>query len=264
MEILELLKNPLDLKDNKLFLIERELEKYPYFQPLHLLQTKAMQGAEESIFLENLQKTATYCGSRKILYDYLFYQKKEKTETSTPLIAKEVKEEIEQKPILDNAQEAEREQTLAMEQPEESPKEEAQIPQKSELLFNQWLKANKKSDLSSSEDEKNDKSHEKTFQEKNQSSAELEGIQDKLKIINEFLEKSPKIKPSEDYKPSPIKLKQDQNMSHLMTETLAKIYVEQKKYDKAITAYNILRLKYPEKSGFFADQINLIKELKNN
>lgn len=223
-----------------------------------------MQGAEESIFLENLQKTATYCGSRKILYDYLFYQKKEKTETSTPLIAKEVKEEIEQKPILDNAQEAEREQTLAIEQPEESPKEEAQIPQKSELLFNQWLKANKKSDLSSSEDEKNDKSHEKTFQEKNQSSAELEGIQDKLKIINEFLEKSPKIKPSEDYKPSPIKLKQDQNMSHLMTETLAKIYVEQKKYDKAITAYNILRLKYPEKSGFFADQINLIKELKNN
>ncbi|MGV4448714.1 hypothetical protein ACQ1PN_12040 [Ornithobacterium rhinotracheale] len=51
MEILQLLKHPLELKDNKLFLIERELEKYPYFKPLHLLQTKAMQGAEETIFL---------------------------------------------------------------------------------------------------------------------------------------------------------------------------------------------------------------------
>ncbi|MRJ09863.1 hypothetical protein EDL98_01995 [Ornithobacterium rhinotracheale] len=264
MEILELLKNPLDLKDNKLFLIERALEKYPYFQPLHLLQTKAMQGAEESVFLENLQKTATYCGSRKILYDYLFYQKKENGEAPAQLEVEESEEKIIQNPILEEAQMPKKEQILAIEQPEESKKEYEKIPQKSELLFNQWLKANKKSELSSVEDKINDKSHKKTFQEKNQNSTEPEGIQEKLKIINEFLEKSPKIKPSEDYKPSPIKLKQDQNMSHLMTETLAKIYVEQKKYDKAITAYNILRLKYPEKSGFFADQIKLIKELKNN
>jgi hypothetical protein len=34
--------------------------------------------------------------------------------------------------------------------------------------------------------------------------------------------------------------------SSLMTETLAKVYLEQKKY-KAIQAYEILILKYPEK-----------------
>ena len=39
-----------------------------------------------------------------------------------------------------------------------------------------------------------------------------------------------------------------------MTETLARIYLEQKKYDNAIKAYQILILKYPEKSGFFADR----------
>ena len=35
--------------------------------------------------------------------------------------------------------------------------------------------------------------------------------------------------------------------SSIMTETLAKIYLEQKKYTKAIQAYEILILKYPEK-----------------
>ncbi len=48
----------------------------------------------------------------------------------------------------------------------------------------------------------------------------------------------------------------------LMTETLARIYVEQKNYDKAIQSYQILSLKYPEKSSLFADQIQAIKVLK--
>ena len=50
----------------------------------------------------------------------------------------------------------------------------------------------------------------------------------------------------------------------LMTETLARIYLEQKNYGKAIQSYKILSLKYPEKSGSFADQIKAIKELQEN
>ena len=49
-----------------------------------------------------------------------------------------------------------------------------------------------------------------------------------------------------------------------MTETLARIYVEQKNYDKAIQSYQILSLKYPEKSSLFAIQIESIKVLKKN
>jgi hypothetical protein len=49
-----------------------------------------------------------------------------------------------------------------------------------------------------------------------------------------------------------------------MTETLAKVFLEQKKYHKAIQAYEILILKYPEKSSLFADRIIEIKNLQQN
>ncbi len=46
----------------------------------------------------------------------------------------------------------------------------------------------------------------------------------------------------------------------LTTETLAKIYTDQGHYERAIQAYEVLCLKYPKKSGFFA---NRIKEIRN-
>jgi tetratricopeptide (TPR) repeat protein len=49
-----------------------------------------------------------------------------------------------------------------------------------------------------------------------------------------------------------------------MTETLARVYMEQKRYDKAIQAFKILILNNPEKSTFFADQIQEIERLKEN
>jgi tetratricopeptide (TPR) repeat protein len=48
----------------------------------------------------------------------------------------------------------------------------------------------------------------------------------------------------------------------LVTPTLAKVYLEQGHYDKAISAYEKLSLKYPEKNSLFADQIKLINKLK--
>ena len=48
----------------------------------------------------------------------------------------------------------------------------------------------------------------------------------------------------------------------LVTPTLAKVYLEQGHYDKAISAYSKLCLKYPEKNSLFANQIKLINKLK--
>ncbi len=55
----------------------------------------------------------------------------------------------------------------------------------------------------------------------------------------------------------------DEESDELITETLATIYLQQKKYAKAIEAFQKLSLKYPEKSGYFATRIEETEKLKN-
>ncbi len=45
------------------------------------------------------------------------------------------------------------------------------------------------------------------------------------------------------------------------TETLAKIYVKQQRYDKALEIIKKLSLKYPKKNVYFADQIRFLEKL---
>ena len=86
----------------------------------------------------------------------------------------------------------------------------------------------------------------------------------KQQIIDSFIETNPKIsaiKPIQDSKKA-TNTEFTFSSGALMTETLARVYVEQKNYEKAKQAYRILSLKYPEKSGFFADQIRAVEQLE--
>ncbi|MFC6876293.1 tetratricopeptide repeat protein [Flavobacterium myungsuense] len=90
--------------------------------------------------------------------------------------------------------------------------------------------------------------------------------QKKNELIDKFIETNPKIPAiKHDSQVNTIVFEPSiSNNSYLMTETLARVYLEQKKYQKAIQAYQILILKYPEKSSFFADRILDIKNLQQN
>ncbi|RED22084.1 hypothetical protein BD847_3582 [Flavobacterium cutihirudinis] len=88
----------------------------------------------------------------------------------------------------------------------------------------------------------------------------------KAEIIDRFIEANPKISPIKQTAITAsiqLDINKDES-SYLMTETLARVYLEQKKYTKAIQAYEILILKYPEKITFFADRISDIKILQQN
>ncbi len=87
---------------------------------------------------------------------------------------------------------------------------------------------------------------------------------EKFELIDQFISKNHKLEPTKETSSHNIAKAQMIQPEALMTETLARIYLEQKNYKKAIQSYKILSLKYPEKSGFFADQIKVIKQLQDN
>jgi len=47
------------------------------------------------------------------------------------------------------------------------------------------------------------------------------------------------------------------------TETLARVYINQKRYEKALEIIRVLSLKYPEKNIYFADQIQYLEKIIN-
>ena len=82
-------------------------------------------------------------------------------------------------------------------------------------------------------------------------------------VIEKFIEKEPRISKLKEESDFVIKEK-GTNISHLMTETLANLYVEQKLYAKAIKAFETLAGKHPEKAKYFKEKIREIKEIRKN
>ena len=130
--------------------------------------------------------------------------------------------------------------------------------------FQEWLQLASFKPIERIKEEKETFSIENSIQKEEK---KLENSTDKLKkleIIDKFIEANPKITPAREVTELPSKPVETSDTTHLMTETLARVYLEQKKYSKAIQAYEILILKYPEKSIFFADRIKDIKILQQN
>lgn len=86
-------------------------------------------------------------------------------------------------------------------------------------------------------------------------------------LIDKFIETNPKISPigsePESHTNVPVIPETDISES-IFTESLAKIYIRQKQYDKAKRIFEKLNLKFPEKNRYFADQIEKIDKLITN
>jgi len=84
----------------------------------------------------------------------------------------------------------------------------------------------------------------------------------KNKVIESFIENNPKISQLKDEVNFVVKEKTD-DISHLMTETLANLYIEQKLYSKAVNAFLILANKFPDRKEYFEEKIQEIKDSRS-
>ena len=83
-------------------------------------------------------------------------------------------------------------------------------------------------------------------------------------ILEQFLEINPKIKPVRDAPLGENLALRTPNVSGLVTETLANHYYDQGMHEKAIQAYEILKLKVPEKSAIFAARISEMRKTQSS
>ncbi len=127
---------------------------------------------------------------------------------------------------------------------QESSVPESAFSEKDSHSFTEWLT----SLTSSTESEKNIKKSKQA-----QKTAET---------ISQFINKDQKNVPKRTPK-EPVRLEKEYNSEHFMSQTLAEIYVKQGLYDRAISIYQKLYLKSPEKNTTFARRIEEINELKN-
>ena len=117
------------------------------------------------------------------------------------------------------------------------------FPKAEKHTFNQWLQLSKT----------------KTIERKKPTNK----LNEQINLINQFIENDPKIKVDKEsfYSPSENAKQSIIENNTFVTETLAKVYLEQGHYNKAKEAYLKLSLKYPQKSSLFATQIELINKL---
>jgi hypothetical protein len=88
--------------------------------------------------------------------------------------------------------------------------------------------------------------------------------QKQSELIDKFILANPRIEPAREKSEAPqedISKPFIEERGEFVTETLAKIYTSQGYYSRAIDIFEKLSLKFPEKSSYFASQIEKVKEL---
>ena len=267
------------------------IDEYPYFQTARALHLKGLKNANSFKYNDALKVTAAYTTDRDILFDFItseeFLQNKvadtildkDNTLTEKEVISEDIsvsderpKEfivESEDNPLPRSSEDASQildpelfrpKDPMATEQlEEEKATKTLELGQplvftKNERhSFSEWLQLTSLKTVSSDTEVSESDSRKVVALSKKK----------KYDLIDKFLDKNPKIVPQEENTPEiDIAPSGSFNKNELMTETLAKVYLEQKKYEKAAQAYKILSLKYPEKSGFFADRIRAIEKIQ--
>ena len=241
-DFIDILNNKKPIQQVETAELKTVVEEFPFFQSARALYLKGLKNQDSFKYNNELKLTAAHTTDRTVLFEYItsknFNDKKES-----------IHQKISEK-IIESAPEKVEATTI---EPEEKTTAASELnigkpisfSASESYSFNQWLQLSVKKPIK-------------------QVTQKEEPVSEKEEIIDRFIENNPKIEPLQKDKKVTVSVTENKQDSSLMTETLAKVYLEQKKYENAIQAYRILSLKYPEKSGFFADQIKRVQILQKH
>lgn len=210
--------------------------QYPYCTVFHIFILKALYLSKDLRFSSELHRRALLVPDLRSLFLLLQQEK----EDSSPLSSPEEQESA--FALIDSflSLHPEDARPLLVGENEEDPSYHALPPAQDYL---DWLET-----------------HEETLDGKPRESSSMN------EVISQFLEKGEEAETlmiEEDEAPVSA-LSKDVDAMHskeLFTETLARIYIKQGRYERALAILKSLDLKYPEKNSYFAEQISYLEKL---
>lgn len=241
--IAELIAHPERLNKDTLYGLRELVAKYPYYQAARLLFLQNLFLLHDPLFGEELRKTAILLPDRRVLFQMIEGSNYEIQ--PTPLYTG--KEEV-------NEGDIDRTQSLIDDFLKEVNDD------KSGFSRHKLTTVDATTDyaaflLQMDDAEPTPVSEE---HERNDRSAEL---------INDFIENKPEriqLQDTLQYAPEGIEDKECEGESSeesYLTMTLAKIYIKQQRYEKALEIIRKVNLNNPKKNSYFADQIRFLQKL---
>lgn len=239
IHLAELIGHPEQLNADTLYELREVVARYPYYQAARLMFLQNLFLLHDASFGEELRKAAAFVPDRRVLFRMV-----EGRNYEVPAASGDVTSQPEEDGVADRTQSL-IDGYLKSRLPEEKGRrpKAAPDPTKDYLPF-----------LMAMDDV--DASGEPTPQ--NQRNFEL---------IDDYIEHKPErivLPDVVEYVPEAPIVEDGQDADgdeDFFTETLAKIYVKQGRYEKAIEIIRKLSVNYPKKNSYFADQIRFLQKL---
>ncbi len=252
MEMTELINHPEKLDRETLYELRSTLAVYPYFQTARLLMLQNLYLLHDPTFDEELRRAAVYITDRRVIFQMI-----EAAHYRTTTHKKENEATRQSKPA-DPAREESRTISLIDNFLDTIPKEEENEEEKKGKKKRRPTAADAAVDyvayLMEAESDDEDNAADTVPQLKGQSLIDDFINNDKGKIV---LNETPEFVPQIDDSATSGKDGEDS----YFTETLARIYIKQERYSKALEIIRRLSLNYPKKNAYFADQIRFLEKL---
>ena len=251
MDLTQLINHPELMNKETLYDLRSMVALYPYYQTARLLMLQNLYLLHDSSFDEELRRAAVFITDRKKLFDLVeaaHYRLKQAD--STPATANK------ETNAHDDNEKSKRTMSIIdhyldsmPENAPEQPKEPRRKPTPADAA-NDYVAY-----LIETENE-DDKKQDQT------QAPQLKG----QALIDDFINDGGKItlKDTPEYVPqmeSDNKNAETPPDDSFFTETLAKIYIKQGRYSKALEIIKRLNLNYPKKNAYFADQIRFLEKL---